>query len=403
LDYRQTLTYLDSLQPNAMRMELGPVTEACHIMGDPQQGQKSVHIGGTNGKGSTAAFLSSILGKSGYRVGLYTSPHLIDVRERIQIDRRMMSAEEFASALTEIRGSLPDERMLTYFEMLTLASFMHFSRNKVDVTIYETGMGGRLDATNLVEPLAVIITPIALDHTRYLGTTLKEIAREKCGIIKRGVPTVVAYQPPDVMETIRRVCDDVGSPLVLATPDTINTPLGLDGEHQRQNAACAMEAADILSGLGFKIKDMEDALVETRWPGRLEKVRERPTVILDGAHNVAAAETLASYVRSRIPRERAVLLVGILADKDVAGIMRQLAPLFREVVCVRAPSDRAASPKDLAAVARSSDVKISVEEEVSSALEKTLGRMAPEDSLVVSGSLTVVGMAEDFFAHGKKA
>ena len=402
MDYTQALAYLDSLQPKSMRMELAQFTEACHLMRDPQVGLKTVHIGGTNGKGSTAAFLASILERSGYRVGLYTSPHLVDVRERIQVGRRLMDAAEFSQVLTDIRGILPDDRLLTYFEILTLASFVHFSRNKVDLAIYETGMGGRLDATNLVEPLAVIITPISMDHTRYLGNTLKEIAREKCGIIKRGVPTVVAYQPPDVMETIRRTCDDVGSPLVLATPDMVSTKLGLEGEHQRQNAACAVEATEILAGVGFKVKDVEESLAQTRWPGRLEVVQEKPRVILDGAHNVAGAETLASYVRSKVPREHAVLLVGILADKDVAGIMRQLAPLFREVVCVRAPSDRAASPKDLAAAARSSDTCISMEDDLPAALAKTLGRLAEDDTLVVSGSLTVVGLAEDFFSHSKK-
>ncbi|MBN1283730.1 MAG: bifunctional folylpolyglutamate synthase/dihydrofolate synthase [Proteobacteria bacterium] len=402
MDYDQALEYLDSLQPTSMRLELGSFTEACHIMGDPQHGLKTVHIGGTNGKGSTAAFLASILKRSGYRVGLYTSPHLMDVRERLQIDRELIGTDELAGILGGIKRSLPDERMLTYFETLTLASFICFKKSGVDIAVYETGMGGKLDATNLVEPLAVVITPISLDHTRHLGATIREIAVEKCGIIKRGVPTVVAYQPPEVMETIRRACDDAGSPLVLATPDTVTSKLGLAGEHQRQNAACAVETAEILSASGFAARDVEAALAETRWPGRLEVVHERPRVILDGAHNVAGAETLASYVRGMIPRERAVLIVGILADKDVAGIMRQLAPLFREVVCVRAPSDRAASPKDLAAAARSSGVTITMADEVPLALEKTMRRMGDDDTLVVSGSLTVVGKAEDFFSHSRK-
>jgi dihydrofolate synthase/folylpolyglutamate synthase len=402
VNYDTAITYLDSLQPKDMRMELGPISEACNFMGCPQQGWPSIHVSGTNGKGSTAAFITSIFQHSGYKVGLFTSPHLVDIRERIQVDRNMISREDLAALITKIRDALPDDRMLSYFEMLTLSSFIHFGEVKVDIAVFEAGMGGRLDATNVISPKVIVITPISFDHTKHLGKTLKEIAREKCGIIKRGVPTVVAYQPPEVMDVIRRVCDDVGSPLMLATPDEVSTPLGLLGEHQKQNAACAIEAANVLAGSGFTIKDVEGALADTTWPGRLEVVSEKPRVILDSAHNVAGAETLASYVRSSIPRERAILLLGILADKDIEGIVRQLAPQFKEVVFTRAPSARAASPKDLAAAARSSKVEISIEEDVPAALKSTMGRMENNDTLVVSGSITVVGEAKIYFEKLKK-
>ena len=228
--------------------------------------------------------------------------------------------------------------------------------------------------------------------------SLKDIAEEKCGVIKRGVPTVVAYQPPEVMEVVRRCCDDIGSPLCLATPDEITVPLGLPGEHQRQNAACAVEAAQLLAQAGLgNIVGVDDALAQTRWPGRLETVLAQPRVILDAAHNLAGAEALASYVRSLVPREKAVLLLGILADKDVAGIIRTLAPLFREVVCVRAPSPRAASPKDLAAAVRSSGAQVEVEEDVSSGIRFLMGRLAEGDTLVITGSLTLVGEAREYF------
>jgi len=396
LDYNQALAYLDSLQPASVKMELGPMSEAVHIMGEPQSVLRAVHIGGTNGKGSTAAFLATILQQSGYSVGLYTSPHLVDVRERIQIDRRVISEEEISTLITRIRDTLPDDRMLSYFEMLTLASLIHFRDKEIDVAVYETGLGGRLDATNVISPQVVIITPVSIDHTKQLGSTIREIAAEKCGIIKRGVPTVAAYQPPDAMEAIRRACDDAGSPLILATPDEIKTPLGLPGDHQRQNAACAVEAASLLAGSGIEIRNVEAALACTKWPGRIDVVSERPQVILDGAHNVAGAETLASYVRARIPRERAVLLIGVMADKDFTGIMRQLSPFFREVIVTETSSARSASPKDLAAAARSSDVQITMERDVPSALKSVLARISREDTLVVSGSLTVVGQAMSY-------
>lgn len=400
--YEKTVIYLDSLQPSSVRLELGPLTEACHLMNNPQDDLTAVHIGGTNGKGSTVAFLSSIFQQSGYKVGIFTSPHILDIRERIQINRQLISGDELVDVITEIRDALPDDRMLSYFEMLTLASFLHFKEQKTDIAIFEAGLGGRLDATNIIKPKVSVITPISFDHVKHLGSSLREIAIEKSGIIKRGVPTVVAYQPPEVMDVIRRICDDVGSPLCLATPDEIKTPLGLLGEHQRQNAACAVEAADILSGAGFKIINVAEALANTSWPGRLEVVSEKPRVILDSAHNVAGAEMLASYVRSTIPKENAILVLGILADKDIEGMVRQLVPQFREVVFTTAPSARAASPKDLAAAARSSSVVISIEEDVPSALRSTMQRMGDDDTLVVSGSITVVGEAKAYFRRAEK-
>ncbi len=403
MNYQQTLEFLEILQPRAMRLELAPLAEACGIMGNPQEQWPSVHISGTNGKGSTSAFLASILEQSGYRVGLYTSPHIVDLRERIQVNRRMISEGELTGLVERIREALPDDRTLTYFEFMTLAAFLHFVDVHVDIAVLETGLGGRLDATNMVQPKVAVITPVSLDHMQHLGATLREIAIEKCGIIKRGVPTVVAYQPPEVMEVVRRICDDVGSPLCLATPDEINVPLGLSGEHQKQNAACAVEAAHLLSQAGFHIGKVDEALAATRWPGRLETVHESPRVILDGAHNVAGAETLASYVHGTVDRDRAVLVIGVLADKDVAGMLRQLAPNFREIICVRAPSHRAASPKDIAAAARSSGAHITIDDDLSGALTRALPRMGANDTIFVSGSLTVVGEAKSFFAKAGSA
>lgn len=395
--YDQALRYLDSLQPKAFRLELGPLSEACQLLGNPQDAFPSIHISGTNGKGSTAAFLEAVLRRSGYRVGLFTSPHLVDIRERIQIDRALIDPEAFAALVQRIRTDLPDDRMLSYFEFLTLASFIAFGDRAIDIAVYETGLGGRLDATNVLSPRVAVITPISFDHVQHLGRTLKDIATEKCGIIKRGIPTVVAYQAPEVMAVVRRFCDDIGSPLCLAAPDEITTPLGLAGEHQRQNAACAVEAAHMLSSSGFTIAGVEAALEETRWPGRLETVQHEPRVILDGAHNVAGAESLASYVRATIPRDRAVLILGVLAEKDLAGIVRPLAPLFREVICVKPPSERAASPKDLSAAARSSGAQVRIEEELDAALATSMRTLTKGDTLVVSGSFTMVGGAKVYF------
>ncbi|MBT3181475.1 MAG: bifunctional folylpolyglutamate synthase/dihydrofolate synthase [Deltaproteobacteria bacterium] len=399
MSYKNTIDYLESLRPKGFHMELGPLQEACSLMNVPQEAFPSIHVGGTNGKGSTAAFLVDILKYSGYKVGLFTSPHLIDVRERIQINRKLISEKDMAEIVDDIKKTLPDAKMLSYFEILALASFVHFKRDKVDIAVFETGLGGRLDATNVIMPKVAILTPISFDHMHHLGKTLPDIAREKCGIIKRGVPTVTAFQVPEVMDVIKRACDDAGSPLCIATPDEIDEPLGLAGEHQRQNAACAVEAAHLLSSSGITIKKIGETLGKTTWPGRLETVFTDPKVILDAAHNVAGAESLASYVRTNIKKEKAVLILGVLADKDLPGIVRPLAPLFREIVCVRAPSDRAASPKDLAAAARSSGAKIGINENISDAIKKLTKSMGKDETLVISGSLTVVGEAKGYFKN----
>jgi dihydrofolate synthase/folylpolyglutamate synthase len=391
MTYDETLKYLEELVPREFRMQLDPMVEACHLLGQPQKSFPVVHITGTNGKGSTAAFLAEILKESGYRVGLSTSPHLTDVRERIRVEGEVISEADFIRIAEEIKRGLPDERFLSYFEFITLLGFMYFRECKVDVAVIETGLGGRLDATNVVEPKVAVITSISIDHQHHLGNTLKEITSEKCGIVKRSVPTVTAVQPDEAMTELRRWCDDVGSPLFVADPHGITGDLGLKGEHQKQNAACAVEAAHLLSDIGFKIGDVKKALARTEWAGRLETLQSDPTVVIDGAHNLAGAEMLARYIRTEIPKDNAVLMLGVLDGKDVAGMCRTLVPLFREVICVRAPSERSASPKDVAATARAFGSDVHVAEDVETALGEYMPKLKAGDTLVVSGSLTTIG------------
>lgn len=397
MDYKSTLEYLESLIPRDFRLELGPIREACNMFDDPQLAFPTIHVAGTNGKGSTAAFLTSILMHSGYRVGLYTSPHILDVRERIQVDRTPIPEDAFAFHAAQIRDALPDERALTYFEFLTLLAFLYFQEQKVDIAVIETGLGGRLDATNVIAPQVVIITQIALDHQRHLGTTLTEVATEKCGVIKRGIPTVCADQPPEAMEVIKKWCDEMGSPLCMASADDVTVPLGLAGDHQRRNAACAIEAAHFLSDAKFTIEDIDRALLDTHWDGRIETVKNEPRVILDGAHNPAGAVALADYIGKEIKREHVVLMLGIMSDKDINGICRSLVPKVREVVCVRAPSERGASPKDIAARARSFGAEVHQEGEVAEAISKWIKKLGAKDTLIVSGSLATVGAAKKYF------
>lgn len=397
MKYKQAIEYIESLIPKDFNPELGPIIEACRIFDEPGFAYPTVHIAGTNGKGSTASFISSIFTHSGYNVGMYTSPHLVDTRERIQVNGKMISEKDFARLTDLIRSKLTKEIHLTYFEFLTLISFLYFREKKVDLAVFETGMGGRLDATNVILPGVVVITPISIDHSHHLGNSLAEIANEKCGIIKRGVPTVVAEQEKEVMDVIRRWCDEMGSPLCVASARDITQPLGMEGLHQRQNASCAIEAAELLSGTKFKIKNLNKALLETKWAGRIETVNNSPRIILDGAHNPGGAKVLADYITSNINKEEAVMLLGIFADKDIKEICRLLVPTVREIVCIRAPSERAASPKDIAAVARSFGAKVYCEENLSDSIKKWMGKIKPSDTLIITGSLSVVGEARRYF------
>lgn len=388
--------------PQAFHLELSPIREAAALFGDPQSAFRTVHISGTNGKGSTAAFLQSILMESGYRVGLYTSPHLLSLVERIRINDVFISEKTFAELASEVRSHLSDERALSYFEYLTLVAFLYFQRSRVDIAVMETGLGGRLDATNIITPEVHVITSISFDHMRHLGPSLTCIAEEKCGIIKRGASTVTAQQPLEVMDVIRRFCDDVGSALCVADPGEITTSLGLAGEHQRQNAACAVEAARLLSHAGFSIGSIEKALAKTRWAARLQVVHEKPRVIIDAAHNAAGSEVLASYLEKECGRNDTTLLLGAFADKDIRGIIRPLVPCVGKVVCVEAPSPRAASPKDLAASARSFGATVVVDDVPRDALERLMKTMKEHETLVVAGSVTVAAEAMRYFGKGKK-
>ena len=401
MNYKQFLPFLETLRPSQFKMELQPLKEACHEMGDPQLKFPSAHIAGTNGKGSTAAMLASILENSGLKVGLYTSPHLLDVKERIKINEEQISEEKLAIIATVVLDNLSSPKQLSYFEFLTIASFKYFSDEKVDIAVIETGLGGRLDATILVKPKVVVITSISEDHMKHLGSTLTDIAKEKCGIIKRGVPTISAMQKDEVMVVIQRACDDAGSPLIIADPVGPDMNLGLNGEHQRQNAACAIEAAHILATSGLKINAFKEGLENVKWPGRLETVKTLPNVVTDGAHNAAGAEALAKYISQNVPRSNAVLLLGTLSDKNISAICSPLVPVVREVICVKPPSSRAASPKDIAAVARSFGAKVHVEENVESALKSWLPKLSDTDTIFVTGSLTTVGEAMNYFNNNK--
>ena len=345
--------------------------DLAQALGEPQENLRFIHLAGTNGKGSTAAFCESCLRAAGHRVGLYTSPHLVSVRERIQIDRRLISEADFAEGMTVVSGIAGGEEdcEATFFELMTALALWYFAREKVDWVVWETGLGGRLDATNIVRPEVSIITNIGLDHQQYLGNSLREIAAEKAGIIKHQTPVISAVEIGEAADVIRKCAkagncsltlvntdrriEDLGlrGSKQLARFDGREFELGLIGPHQVSNAACAVEAMRQL-----KISDdaIARGLAGTVWPGRFEILSEKPLIVLDGAHNPAGiamlVETWRAFLAARYgwsAREtdaRAHLVFASVADKDISDMAQLLRPLAREVSLVRLANERGAEP-----------------------------------------------------------
>lgn len=405
MNYSETLEYLQSLVPKEFRMELEPLAKVCARFDNPQNKLKAIHICGTNGKGSTAAFCTSILQASGFRVGLFTSPHLQTVRERVQINRDMIAPEQLVAYTEKICAKLESPDELSFFEFMTLLSFLYFSEQKVEIAIYEVGLGGRLDATNLITPLVTIMTPIAYDHEQHLGSTLEEIATEKCGIMKAGVPMVLAAQEPEVEDVVQAFAEQLSCKLVYASPGNIRQPLGLLGDHQKQNAACAVEALKLLGEHGFTPLRAEIGLAKAGWPGRLERVQMYPSVIFDGAHNPHGMLSLTKYLKQHWPQNNVVLVFGAMRDKNVAEMLAELLPHVREVHCVGIPghSERAAKPEELAAMAEKLGVKAQVwQQDPKEVFHQLKAKLEMNDLLLITGSLYLIGHMRDAYFQLEK-
>jgi dihydrofolate synthase / folylpolyglutamate synthase len=310
---------------------------------NPEKQFSSIHIAGTNGKGSTAAMLASILKEAGYKVGLFTSPHLVDVRERFQINGEMISEAGLEKLSDEIRHCEQSEAIpLTFFEFVTALAFLYFARSKVDIAVIETGMGGRLDATNVITPEVSVITNVAMDHAQHLGDTLEKIAFEKAGIIKKGVPVVcgeefVLYLPPFLPL----------SPALSPKGERV-LKVGLLGEHQQENASLALQAIQCLNKSGkWKISDeaIQSGLENVKFPGRLEYIK--PNILLDGAHNPAAMRTLREYLEENHAEDKIQLIIGMMEDKAVDDILKEILPVADKVIVTAPKSKRALSPAAL--------------------------------------------------------
>jgi len=391
-------TYLDRLQPLAMRFGLERMERALDALGHPERGYAVLHVGGTNGKGSTCAMAAAALEAAGHRVGLYTSPHLVRFNERIQVEGAPIDDAALAAAIDEIRRACPwhdaagDGERLTYFEFATLAGLLHFARAGVGAAVVEVGLGGRFDATNAIVPRVTAIARIGLDHTQLLGDTVEQIAFEKAGIFKPAVPAVVhGRQPPGALETLRAEAARRGAPFTVAAAEYPGA-ISLPGPHQRGNAALADAALRALAGTGVALP--EDAIARgiatARWPGRLE---ELGGVLLDGAHNPQGAAALAAALHALHPGRPVELVLGVLADKDHSGMLAALVPAARRVHAVTPSSPRARPASELARAATAAGADAHAHASVAEAV--ACARAAARDGALVcvAGSLYLVGEA----------
>jgi dihydrofolate synthase / folylpolyglutamate synthase len=414
MTYPDALSYLGQTRRFGMKLGLEPMRELARALGDPQKNLRFIHLAGTNGKGSTAAFCESCLRAAGFRVGLYTSPHLVSVRERIQIDRRLISEADFARGMETVHRVIDGMKdpSTTFFEITTALALWYFAREKVDWVVWETGLGGRLDATNIVRPEVCIITNIGLDHQQYLGESLRDIAAEKAGIIKPGVPVISAVKIGEAADVIRERAKAEGCTLTLvdrdmkvkdlglrgnkqiAEIDGHEFTLGLIGPHQVSNAACAVEAMR-----QFKISDnaVAHGLAETIWPGRFEILSEKPLIVLDGAHNPAGVamlvETWRAFLAARFgwstheTDARAHLVFTSVTDKDIFPMAQLLRPLASKVSLVRLANERSAEPALLAT--HFAGLPCACYDSVSAAWQDIVS--APESITLITGSLFLVG------------
>jgi len=419
MEFSESVDYLYGLGNEILAMKLGleTIRSLCLELGSPQDSFPAVHIAGTNGKGSTAAMTEAILRAGGVRTGLFTSPHLLSITERIRVGGEPIPPDQFAMLGGRVRAA--GERLVesgrlpappTFFEQVTAIGFLWFAEQRVELAVLEVGMGGRLDATNICRPLVTAITPVGLDHQQYLGDTLAAIAGEKAGIIKPGIPVVVAPQEPEAKEVILARAEECGAPvidgvvdaeLVSYTPDlrswvefrsgrgSFDACLSLRGRHQAINARTAIAIVEVLqsTGLSIETEAIVAGLENCYWPGRLD-LRPGPsgrTLLIDGAHNEAGAVVLADFLRECCRRRPLTLIFGALRDKDVAKIGERLFPLFEQIIVTGIANPRAFDP---------AEIVVAGEVERSYGLLDALeiaGRVTPPDGLiVVSGSLYLV-------------
>lgn len=428
MNYQECQRYLEKIQNLGIKFGLDNVRTILDSVGNPHQDYPLLLVAGTNGKGSVCALLTQILTLHDFRTGLFTSPHFVRVEERIRIGRKLIPVRNFCQILSLLRERIEDliasKRLLappTYFELLTCLGFIYFKDQKVDIAVMEVGMGGRFDATNVADPLVTVITTISAEHQKFLGESLKQIAFEKAGIIRSGVPLVCGVKEKEAFLTIKKRAEELQAPFfgVLEKRGSLisrknkkgysfeyrsergkyHFSPALRGLHQGRNAAVAIVAAEQLSQSWKKLEKARiiQGIEKCQWEGRLEVVSHNPLIILDGAHNEEGAKALRNYMRAFISSPL-ILVFAMMRDKKIEKIAGILFPLAKKVILTRFPYYRAASPEELKARTLRFGDRILVEPDPKKAFNLALQNATPQDSILVTGSLFIVGEIKKFFS-----
>lgn len=411
MDFEESVKYITEYPRFKKNPSLDGIKALLSALGNPENRIKTINVAGTNGKGSTVAMLASVLSTAGYKTGRYVSPFVLEFRERMMINGKMIGRKRLAKIMSTVREHADALReqgtVLNAFEVTTAAALLWFAEEECDVVVLEAGIGGRLDATNAVpEPILQIITAVGLDHTAQLGSTVAEITAEKCGIMRPGCTLLTCpNQNAEAKAVMINKCAELEATFVMGSAGKgkivaqsaegtdllvgkteLAIPFG--GEHQINNALTVVSAVDILREKGFAISDehLIEGIAAAKFPARFEVCSKDPLVILDGAHNPQAAAALASGIKKFLPEKR-TLLCGMMADKDCAGVMSTLAPLFERVIAVPVQSPRAIAPKELAALAAPYCKSVFTAENAAQALDAALAALKPGEALVVAGSL----------------
>ncbi len=415
--YTKCLESMFGLRRFGIKLGLDTIKAILEDLGNPQEGFACIHVAGTNGKGSIASAIASILVTSGYQTGLYTSPHLVKFNERILINNKTISDKNVVESYNAVKNADYGTREPTFFEFATAMALYEFKKEGVEWAVMETGMGGRLDATNIINPEISVISNIALEHQSYLGNTIEQIAGEKGGIIKESTPVVSGVRQKSAKDVIKDIAKKHSAPLYFFGDDfrirrtqkgtfsyfglekeCRNMRSGLPGEHQADNAAIVLAVCEILmryNGLALPLPKIREGLLNTQWPGRLEIVCQSPVVLLDGAHNLVASKMLADYLSQHMASKKITLVVGILEDKPYEDMLRCLIPVCSRVILTQPEIDRSLSPDKLYSVAEKITSDISIIPDVGEAVRHAVDTALPDEAVCIAGSLYVVGEAKE--------
>lgn len=420
--YKSALRFILSREFFGMKLGLENISQFLEKLGNPQNQFRSVHIAGTNGKGSTAAYLEAIFRQAGYRTGIFTSPHLVDFRERIRVNGALIERRFITEFIRQNKAEIKGQK-ITFFEVCTGLAFAYFARRNVDIAIIETGLGGRLDATNVLRPLVSVITDISFDHMHILGHTLRKIAFEKAGIIKQMRPVITGILPGEASKEIAAVARKRQAPLLPLQKKNFHGAIGkkiefsyragsmvisrlrpsLPGEHQIKNAALAVKVALFLRGAGYKVSDraIREGLALTQWPGRFQMLKDKgkPTVILDVGHNPAGVQAMVTCFKDVFPRKKADIVLGLVSNKDLKRSVTSLPQIARRIFIVRLNTYRSAEPEEIARHLKGKAVPVVTGGTVTNTARRLIKEAGTDDIIVVCGSHYGVG---EFLEHRKE-